>query len=309
MSSKRGLGKGLSELLGAMDALRTETTCVSPLSEKKDTTPQAQELLWLPATSIEPGAHQARRTFSAASLEELADSIRTQGLLQPVIVRPHGQGRYSLLAGERRWRAAQLAGLDRLPAVVKDVDDVSAMALGLVENMQRDDLNPMDEARGLQRLSEEMGLTHLEIAEALGKSRAAISNSLRLLMLPEGVQSMLEEGQISEGHAKVLLGLSVQVQHQAAEAIVREGLSVRATEQWVARHVAMRHPERLGSGAKSKTDPDIQRLSSLLSEKLGAFVSIKHNTKGGGVLSVRYNTSDELEGLLVHLDVEASEVS
>jgi ParB family chromosome partitioning protein len=235
------------------------------------------------------------------TLEELADSIRTQGVLSPISVRPVASGggaqRYEIIAGERRWRAAQLAGLDDIPVIVRNVDDEGAAAIALIENLQREDLNPLEEAEGLQRLIEEFALTHQEAATAVGKSRAAVTNLLRLLDLAPQVLQLLASGDLDMGHARALLGLSGnRSQVEAAQQVVAKGLSVRETEALVKRLQAGKSGQR--STDKPKVDPDIRRLETELGDKLGAKVAIQHTAKGKGKLVISYTSVDELDGIL-----------
>lgn len=245
---------------------------------------------------IRRGAWQPRQQFDQQSLQELADSIKVQGLIQPILVRPFADG-YEIIAGERRWRAAQLAGLHEMPAIIRELNDKSVAAISLIENIQRKDLNPMEEARALQRLQLEFDMTHQDIAEAVGRSRAAVSNLLRLLDLHDEVKVLLEKGEIDMGHARALLALSPKLQCQVAEQVVRRGLSVRATEALV------RQIQQAESGGSKKAreprkDPNITSLEKDLSDRLGAGVSIDHRADGGGKLEISYTSSDELQGIL-----------
>ena len=233
-------------------------------------------------------------------MQELADSIRAQGVVQPVVVRPAAgkPGHFELIAGERRWRAAQLAGLHEVPAVVKDVDDQAAMAMALIENIQRQQLNPMEEAVALNRLIDEFGLTHEQTATAVGRSRAAVSNMLRLLNLEDGVKALLSEGKIEMGHARALLGLRGGIQFKAARDIADKGLSVRETERLVKK---LANPSTTPKSSVIITDPDTQRLQDDLSEKLGAKVQFQSSKGGKGKLVIHYNSLDELDGILNHI--------
>ena len=288
-SKKRGLGRGLDQLLGIPAEKAGETASESAAEG---------DLRNLPIDTIRKGRFQPRHEIAEEALQELADSIRAQGVVQPVVVRPlpEARGQYELIAGERRWRAAQLAGLHEIPAVVRDVPDQAAMAMGLIENIQREELNPIEEAAALHRLIEEFGLTHQETAEAVGRSRAAVSNLLRLLSLEPQVKQMLEAGQLEMGHARALLSLEGAAQIRAAEEVARRGLSVRETEQLVRR--LLKPAEKK---ATPKVDPDIQRFAEDLSEKLGAKVQIQHSPKGKGKLIIQYNSVDELDGILHHI--------
>ena len=246
----------------------------------------------LPVELIHRSPYQPRSQVKPGALEELADSIRRQGLLQPVVVR-RVEGEYQLIAGERRWRAAQQAGLLEIPAVVRDADDREAAALALVENLQREDLSPLEEARAYSGLVEQFGLTHQEVGEAVGRSRAAVSNSLRLLSLPAGVQDMLDRGQIEMGHARALLALQADRALAAAQEVVRRKLSVRATEALV---------KKIQSGAGGRggeaADPDIRRMERRLSERLGTDVAIRHRRDGSGRVQIRYASLDEFDGIV-----------
>lgn len=288
-SKKRGLGRGLDQLLGIPAEKAGETASESAAEG---------DLRNLPVDRIRKGRFQPRHEIAEEALQELADSIRAQGVVQPVVVRPlpEGGGEYELIAGERRWRAAQLAGLHEIPAVVRDVPDQAAMAMGLIENIQREELNPIEEAAALHRLIEEFGLTHQETAEAVGRSRAAVSNLLRLLSLEPKVKQMLEEGRLEMGHARALLSLEGPAQIRAAEEVAKRGLSVRETEQLVRR--LLKPAEKKPA---PKVDPDIQRFAEDLSEKLGAKVQIQHSPKGKGKLIIQYNSVDELDGILHHI--------
>lgn len=292
-AKKRGLGRGLDELLG-IGSVTTDKT-----EDREEKTGSQHSLRNLPVDVIQKGRYQPRHEIAQEALQELADSIRAQGVVQPVVVRPlSGQaGKYELIAGERRWRASQLAGLHEIPAVVRDVPDQAAMAMGLIENIQREELNPIEEAGALQRLIEEFGLTHQETAEAVGRSRAAVSNLLRLLTLEPRVKMMLEEGQLEMGHARALLALLGSAQVQAAEEVVAKGLSVRETEHLVRR---MQQPSKPKT-TQPELDPDIRRFQAELSEKLAAKVQIQHSAKGKGKMIIHYNSLDELDGILEHI--------
>ena len=292
-AKKRGLGRGLDELLGI-----SATTGSLPISNRDEASTQG-DLRALPVDVIQKGRFQPRHDIAQEALQELADSIRAQGVVQPVVVRrlPEDNTRYELIAGERRWRAAQLAGLHEIPAVVRDVPDQAAMAMGLIENIQREELNPIEEAAALQRLIEEFGLTHQQTAEAIGRSRAAVSNLLRLLTLEPKVMQMLEARQLEMGHARALLALLGSVQIQAADQVFARGLSVRETEHLVRRLQQPATPKK----ASQEIDPDIRRFQDDLSEKLAAKVQIQHTPKGRGKMTIFYNSLDELDGILDHI--------
>lgn len=288
---KRGLGRGLDALLG--NSALSDTANLT-------TAKAADGLKHLPVDLIDRSPFQPRSNFNEEALQELADSIRAQGVVQPIVVRPRPgkAGRYELIAGERRWRAAQLAGLHEVPAVIReDVDDQAAMAMALIENIQRQALNPMDEAVALNRLIDEFGLTHEQTADAVGRSRAAVSNMLRLLNLEAGVKALLADGKIEMGHARALLGLSGGAQFKAAKDVADKGLSVRETERLVKK---LANPVSSAKTPQSK-DPDTQRLENDLSEKLGAKVQFQIGKKGKGKVVIEYNSLDELEGILSHI--------
>jgi len=285
---KRGLGRGLDALLGGAS--------VKVLQEQAATAP-VSELQSLPLDIIQRGKYQPRRHMDPAALEELANSIRVQGLMQPIVVRAIGEGRYEIIAGERRWRASQQAGLERIPALVRDVPDQVAIALALIENIQRQNLNPLEEAMALQRLQDEFELTQAQVAEAVGKSRSGVTNLLRLLALAEEAKDMLAKGELEMGHARALLGLPKARQAEGARHVVARGLTVRQTEALVRQWL---------SGAESSekvavVDPDISRLEQRLAERLGANVQIRHGEKGKGQLVIRYTSLDELQGVLAHI--------
>jgi len=253
----------------------------------------------LPLDVIRPGRFQPRSVFDQEKLSELADSIRAQGVVQPVVVRPVGEseGEYELIAGERRWRAAQIAGLERIPAVVRDVPDEVSVAMALIENIQREDLNPIEEAMSLQRLQQEFELTQQEVANAIGKSRSTVANLLRLMTLQEDVRRLVEHGDLEMGHARALLGLEGTQQSQAARTVVGKGFSVRQTEALVRKLL-----ERKESPPPVQhLDPNIRHLQDDLSQRLGARVEIKHGAGGKGKLVLAYNSLDELDGILSHI--------
>ncbi len=273
MVKAKGLGRGLDALLG------TESV-------------PAQLPTSLPVNAIQPGKYQPRTRMDAAALAELSESIRAQGLLQPVLVRPIAAGGYELIAGERRWRAAQLAGLTEIPVLVRAIPDEATLAVALIENIQREDLNPLEEAQGLERLIREFGMTHESAASAVGRSRSAVSNLLRLLNLNESVRTLLMEGRLEMGHARALLALPAGHQPAVAAAVVANGWSVRETERRVQRQLAGRLP------APRQPARDILALQEELSDRLGASVTFKTGRGGSGSLSIRYHSLDQLEGLL-----------
>jgi ParB family chromosome partitioning protein len=278
----RGLGRGLDALLGG--------------AERKGR--DEESLAQLTIASVRPGKYQPRTRMDEASLAQLADSIRARGVIQPIVVRPVGEGQYEILAGERRWRAARLAGLDRVPAVVREVPDEAALGIGLIENIQREDLNPIEEANGLKRLIDEFKLTHDEVAQAIGRSRAGVTNLLRLLELAASVQSMVQEGRIDMGHARALLALGKSRQVELAERIAQQGLSVRETERLVQEASSGPRPARASA---HKLDADSRRLQEDLAERLGASVRLKPRRGGKGSVVIDYSSLDELQGIVAKL--------
>ncbi|HEB97862.1 MAG TPA: ParB/RepB/Spo0J family partition protein [Sedimenticola thiotaurini] len=291
MAKKRGLGRGLDALLGG-DATGAEVVAEGAA---------AGSLNSLPLDRIERGRFQPRRDFNPDSLQELADSIAAQGVVQPIVVRPTGRDRYEIIAGERRWRAAQQAGLSEIPVVIRDVPDKTAMAMGLIENIQRDDLNPLEEAAALHRLLDEFSLTHQQIAQAVGKSRTTITNLLRLLDLNPDVKQLIEQRRLEMGHARALLGLRDEQQSQAARQVVAQGLSVRETEKLVRRLLGEADRPAGRKVQPATDDPDIRRLEGRLTDTLGARVKIQQGNGGKGRLVIAYNSLDELEGILEHI--------
>lgn len=282
---KAGLGRGLDALLST-----------SKRSDKENN--PDSELTSLSVERIQRGQYQPRIHIRQESLEELAESIRNQGLVQPIVVRPIAGG-YELIAGERRWRAAQMAGLQEIPAVIKDVPDQAAAAMALIENIQRENLNPLEESQALQRLIDEFGLTHQETADSVGRSRAAVSNLLRLLDLEDAVKKMLDDGELEMGHARALLALSGRYQVSAAKHVVAKALSVRETERYI-RKLKEADVDKPNT-SKPQRSPDVVRLENDLSDKLGAPVKIQYNSKGQGKLTVSYSNLDELDGILEHI--------
>lgn len=280
---RQALGRGL----GAMLAKNQQATAGDDAASLRD----------LPVDRIQPGRYQPRSTMDPDKLKELSDSIRSQGVVQPVIVRPLDEG-YELIAGERRWRAAQMAGLRNIPAVIRQVSDEMTVAMALIENIQREDLNPLEESVALKRLIDEFSMTHQQAAEAVGRSRASVSNLLRLQDLPASVQQLLENRDIDMGHARALLALPENKQLAAARKVVQLGLSVRSTEQLVR---TMLSDGSKSTNKKTNKDPNIARLEQELSELIGAAVSIQQQSKGKGELRIRYNSLDELEGVLDHI--------
>lgn len=305
-SKKRGLGRGLEALLG-QGAVRTAPAAgLQPVGAPAVTAPPGETLARIPVDLLERGKYQPRMDMRPESLAELADSIRAQGVVQPIVVRPVGRPapgtsqHYEIIAGERRWRAAQLAGLAEIPAIIRDVPDESAVALALIENIQRENLNPLEEARALDRLIREFEITHQQAAEAVGRSRAAVSNLLRLLELPEEVKTLVEQRQLEMGHARALLGLANARQQAEVGALVsRKGLSVRETEALVKRLLA--HGSQTETRTPPRPDPNITKLEHDLADKLGAKVQVQHGHSGKGKLVINYNSLDELDGILAHI--------
>ena len=301
MSGKRkSLGRGLDALLGASE-LR-EVLVDSPKAYDGNVAPSQPmpggmgAFAHLPVEYLSKGRYQPRREFDPEALEELAESIRKQGLLQPIVVRHTGEESYEIIAGERRWRACLLAGLPEIPVVIKTVDDETALALALIENIQREDLNAMEEAQALVRLQEEFQLSQQQVADAVGKSRTTVANLMRLTRLAPEVQTLLSRGDIDMGHARALLALETPLQAETARRVVDSSLNVRQTEKLVRSllkpPVLNKKPEQL--------DPDVARLEEELSQRLGAPVKIQHSGKGGKLV-VRYSSVDELDGILAHL--------
>ena len=300
MNDKKKLGKGLDALLstGSTQAManllgkQTEHQQSAPASEDKD-----GDLKNIPIDLIQRGKYQPRTDMHEEALQELAASIKSQGVMQPIVIRPLSSDKYEIIAGERRWRASQIAGLDKIPAIIKPVGDEAAIAMSLIENIQRENLNPIEEAMALKRLQDEFELTQQEVADAVGKSRATVTNLLRLIGLHIDARRMLEHGDLEMGHARALLSLPDLQQAAAARTVVGRGLSVRQTESLVRRLVA-------GGGTTNKggaIDADIKNLEENLEGKLGTKVMIQHTAKGKGKLVVKYNSLDELDGILSHI--------
>jgi ParB family chromosome partitioning protein len=287
MVKKRGLGKSL-------DALLIGSFAATADSDNTETQ-SAGTLCHLPVEMIQRGKYQPRRAMNPEALEELANSIRAQGVIQPIVARKIGNDRYEIVAGERRWRAAKLAGLTEIPALVRDIPDESAVAIALIENIQRESLNPIEESMALQRLMEEFDMTHQQVADAVGKSRATVTNLLRLLALNPEVKNMVEKGELEMGHARALLTLTQELQLEAAETIVAKGLSVRETEELVRR---MQLPASVTQSLSKPVDPDIKRLQQDLTHKLRLKVAIQCNAKGKGKLVIQYGNLTELDKLL-----------
>ncbi|HUO44147.1 MAG TPA: ParB/RepB/Spo0J family partition protein [Burkholderiales bacterium] len=283
MAKIKGLGRGLDALLGGDEP-------PSPAGARN-------ALIELQVEELQPGKYQPRTGMEEAALRELADSIRAQGLMQPILVRPIENGRYEIIAGERRWRAARLAGLSVVPAQVRAVPDREALAMALIENIQREDLKPLEQAAGIQRLIDEFDMTHDAAAQSVGRSRAAVTNLLRLLTLTEPVRGLMQSGQLDMGHARALLALSGMQQIEAAREAAARGLSVRETERLVARLSAAGGKKKRASSK----DRDVIRLQNDLAEKLGARVQFHHGARGKGKITIYYGSLDELQGILAHI--------
>lgn len=288
---KVGLGRGLDALLGATTVLEAKTT-------------EDQAIRQIAIDLLRPGKYQPRRQMSPDALAELAESILSQGIIQPIAIRPVSlEGHYEILAGERRWRAARLAGLSFVPVIVHDISDDQALLIALIENIQREDLTALEEAQGINRLIDEFGLTHQEVAEKLGRSRSAISNLLRLLSLPEPVQEYLLEGEIEMGHARALLSLPIEEQLKFAREIIQNGLSVRCVEEMVRQYEASDHGQSRRKEAVRRTNPDAERLQNRLSDWFGAKTQVTANQKGKGKITISFSDLDQLDALLGKLGV------
>ncbi len=286
MNKKRGLGRGLDALLGGVSLDE------APLQAPEDSSDNGLTMLAL--DKIQRGVYQPRRDMDQASLEELASSIRSQGVIQPIVVRPVDMGRYEIIAGERRWRAAQLAGLTEIPTCVRDVPDDAAIAMALIENIQREDLNPIEEATALQRLMDEFDLTQQKAAEVVGKSRTTVTNLLRLIKLTPEVKRMLEYGDLEMGHARALLALETDNQLLAAREVVARGLTVRQTEELVKKYQSPRKNDT----KKPEPDPVFREMEQKLSDSYGTAIKISHNDKGQGKVTISYGSKAQLEAIL-----------
>ncbi|MCH4811268.1 ParB/RepB/Spo0J family partition protein [Vreelandella neptunia] len=308
MTRKPALGRGLDALIGAgarrRDSLGLagsgtplELSDAARSAAGEDVTEDRLERL--PLGQLTRGKYQPRRDIQPEALEELADSIRAQGVMQPIVVRPIGVDRYEIIAGERRWRAAQLAELDVIPAVIREVSDEVALALALIENIQRENLNAIEEAMALKRLGEEFELTQQQIADAVGKSRTQVANLLRLLALDPEVQTLLERGDLDMGHARALLTLNSAQQRQVAHEVVNNDMTVRATEALVKK--VQTSQTSIKAPSRQNKQPDVAKLETHLGELLGAPVSIDHGQKGKGKLTIRYTSLEELDGILNHI--------
>ena len=303
MNDKKKLGKGLDALLST-GSTQTMASLLGRRPREPDAAPPAAapdkdgDLKNIPIDLIQRGKYQPRTDMHEEALEELAASIKNQGVMQPIVVRPISSEKYEIIAGERRWRATQMAGLDTIPAIVKPVGDEAAIAMSLIENIQRENLNPIEEAMALKRLQDEFELTQQEVADAVGKSRVTVTNLIRLIGLHIDVRRMLEHGDLEMGHARALLSLQDEQQTQVARAVAGKGLSVRQTEALVRRLMAGNSTQPAGK----ILDPDIKNLEDNLADKLGAKVMIQHSAKGKGKLVVKYNSLDELDGILSHIN-------
>jgi ParB family chromosome partitioning protein len=285
-AKRRGLGRGL-------DALLTSNKEIDDVAQSNLTSVDDSELQYLPIEQLQQGKYQPRKDMSAEALEDLSNSIRSQGIIQPIVVRNVSENTYEIIAGERRWRAAQIAEIDKIPCIIKNVEDEAAIAIGLIENIQREDLNAMEEAIALERLLTEFELTHQEVANAVGKSRTTVSNLLRLNKLNEDVKTLLEHGDIEMGHARALLALEDDLQSNTARTVVAKDLTVRETEALIKKIQA---PEKIVE--ETVKDPDTKRLEQNLSEKFGSQITIAHNKKGKGKLVISYTNLDELDGIV-----------
>lgn len=302
MATKRkGLGRGLDALLAGTSSSNS-ANYAADADEKIQDESQKEELKYIPIEFIQRGKYQPRRDMHQQALEELAESIKAQGVLQPIVVRPINSGRYEIIAGERRWRATQLAGLETIPAVIRDVSDEAAIAMALIENIQREDLNPIEEAVALKRLQDEFELTHQQVADAVGKSRTSVTNLLRLIALDTEVKKLLENGDIEMGHARSVLSLEFLQQREIAQQVVAKSLSVRQTEALVRR---LLEEKSKTPSASAEFSTDISKLEEDLGQKIGVPVMVQHNAKGRGRLILKYNSLDELDGILRHMNYEA----
>ena len=298
MTAKKKLGKGLDALLSVGSTQTMASLLGGPKNKPVSVSADRDgDMKHVPIELIQRGKYQPRTDMHEEALQELANSIRVQGIMQPIVIRPISSDKYEIIAGERRWRACQIVGLDTIPAIIKPVGDEAAIAMSLIENIQRENLNPIEEAMALKRLQDEFELTQQEVADAVGKSRTSVTNLIRLIGLSIDVRCMLEHGDLEMGHARALLSLPDIQQSEAARTVVGRGLSVRQTESLVRRLIA-------GDGeakASKLVDPDIKNLEENLAEKLGAQVMIQHTAKGKGRLVLKYNSLDELDGILSHI--------
>ncbi|MET4162082.1 ParB family chromosome partitioning protein [Marinobacterium sp. MBR-111] len=292
VAKKRGLGRGLDALLSDVAA---EDSPYAEQTEARQATDKQGDLRQMPLDDIQRGRYQPRRDLEPQALEELANSIRAQGVMQPIVVRPVAEGRYEIIAGERRWRAAQMAGLSTIPVIIRDVPDEAAIAMALIENIQRENLNPIEEAIALHRLQTEFELTQQQVADAVGKSRSTITNLLRLMNLTDEVKKMLEYGDIEMGHARALLALEGLVQIKAADEVVTRGLSVRETELLVKR---FQQPADAEEKPSKQPDEQLQQLAGELSQRFSVPVKINATASGKGKISINFKSRDELDAIL-----------
>ena len=311
-SKKRGLGKNLNALLGAnakskssemTEQILADTTELQVNKAQSDALSshisEHEQLREMPIELMQRGKYQPRRDMSQQALEELSASIQQQGLMQPIVVRPVADKKYEIIAGERRWRASQLAGLDKVPVLIKHVPDEAAIVMSLIENIQREDLNPIEEAMALHRLQQEFSLTQAQVAEQVGKSRSTVANLLRLINLRDDVRILLEHGDLEMGHAKALLALDGLTQSKAAQQVVSKSLSVRQTEVLVRKHLDQ--DSQANVNGNKPANADIKTLENELSQKIGSTVKLSHTAKGKGKLVISYSSLDELDGVLMHL--------
>jgi ParB family chromosome partitioning protein len=305
-SKRKGLGRGLDALLGGQNRVSPpvdgEISAVSATMPVVNPGPRDGQMVDVPVEYLQRGKYQPRRDMHDEALQELAESIKAQGVMQPIVIRPIDVDRYEIIAGERRWRACQLAGLEKIPAIIRDVPDETAIAMALIENIQREDLNVVEEAVALKRLQDEFTLTHQEVADAVGKSRTAVSNILRLLNLCAEVRTMLERGDLEMGHARCLLSLAEDQQRLLARQIVAKGLSVRQAEALV----RSAQEEQKAQKSPARASADIEKLQEGLSEHIGVPVQVQHGAKGAGKLILKYSSLDELDGILNHLKYQSS---
>jgi ParB family transcriptional regulator, chromosome partitioning protein len=301
VKKKRGLGRGLNALLGSAAEVKelTDPKPIPTTPVEADTVSASNNgLRHISIELIQRGTYQPRVHFEPEALQELADSIKAQGVIQPIVVRPISAGKFEIIAGERRWRASQLAGLQEIPTVVKELNDQSAAAISLIENIQREDLNPLEESRALQRLIDEFEMTHQQVAEVVSRSRASVTNLLRLKDLNEDVKLLVDERKIDMGHARALLALTGLEQSQLANKAANQGWSVRETEKQVKRQL---NPAPKVTQSTASIDPDIKRLQDQVSERLGAPVEVQHKSNGKGRMVINYSSLDELDGILAKI--------
>ncbi|MFT6270561.1 MAG: ParB family chromosome partitioning protein [Alphaproteobacteria bacterium] len=300
----KGLGRGLDALLATSKSVADKEA--QNAKDENAVNDSDNYLKKIPIEFLQPGKYQPRKDMADQALEELAASIKSQGIIQPIVVRQTDQNKYEIIAGERRWRAAQIAKLDVVPCLIKNVADDAAVAIALIENIQREDLNSMEEAHALERLMVEFNLTHQQVADAVGKSRTTVTNLLRLNGLETAVKTLLEHGDIDMGHARALLSLSGDEQQDLAKLVAEKGLTVRETERLVKK--AQEEPVSSPSSKQAKTiDPDVKRLATSLTERLGTSVKIDHNKSGKGKMTISFEDLDQLEGILAHITTHNNE--